>query len=120
MDQARPTRKLLDWRPMGTRPVGRPRQRWQEDVVEDLKKLKYFYVEKIHRIKWLGHIQGMDQATPTNQLLDWRPMATRPVGRPRQRWQEDVMEDLKKLKVKKKTGRRQQRTEELGETWLRR
>ena len=27
-------------------------------------------------------------------------MGTRPVGRPRQRWQEDVMEDLKKLKVK--------------------
>jgi hypothetical protein len=39
-DQARPTRKLLDWKPMGTRPVGRPRQRWQEDVMEDLKKLK--------------------------------------------------------------------------------
>jgi hypothetical protein len=39
MDQARPTRKLLDWKPMGTRPVGRPRQRW-EDVMEDLKKLK--------------------------------------------------------------------------------
>jgi hypothetical protein len=39
MDQARPTRKLLDWKPMGTRPVGRPRQRWQEDVIEDLKKL---------------------------------------------------------------------------------
>jgi len=27
-------------------------------------------------------------------------MGNRPVGRPRQRWQEDVMEDLKKLKVK--------------------
>jgi len=27
-------------------------------------------------------------------------MGTRPVGKPRQRWQEDVMEDLKKLKVK--------------------
>ena len=40
MDQARPTRKLTDWRPVGTRPVGRPRQRWQEDVMEDLKKLK--------------------------------------------------------------------------------
>jgi hypothetical protein len=37
MDQARPTGKLLDWKPMGTRPVGRPRQRWQEDVMEDLK-----------------------------------------------------------------------------------
>jgi hypothetical protein len=40
MDQARPARKLSDWIPMGTRPVGRPRQRWQEDVMEDLKKLK--------------------------------------------------------------------------------
>ena len=40
MDQARPTRKLLDWKPMGTSPVGRPRQRWQEDVMEDLKSMK--------------------------------------------------------------------------------
>jgi hypothetical protein len=50
---------------------------------------------KAQRIKWLGHIQRMDQARPTRMLLDWRPMGTRPVGRPRQRWQEDVMEDLK-------------------------
>ena len=40
MYQARPTRKLLDWKPMRIRPVGRPRQRWQEDVMKDLKKLK--------------------------------------------------------------------------------
>jgi len=39
MDQARPTGKLLDWKPMGIRLGGRPRQRWQEDVMEDLKKL---------------------------------------------------------------------------------
>jgi hypothetical protein len=26
MDKARPARKLLDWKLMGTRPVGRPRQ----------------------------------------------------------------------------------------------
>jgi hypothetical protein len=51
-------------------------------------------------IKWLEHIQRMNQARPTRELLDWRPMETRPVGRPRQRWQEDAMEDLKKLKVK--------------------
>jgi hypothetical protein len=38
MDQKRPARRLLVWKPMGNRPVGRPRQRWQEDVMEDLKK----------------------------------------------------------------------------------
>jgi hypothetical protein len=42
----------------------------------------------------------MDQVRPTIKLLDWKPMETRPVGRPRQRWQEYVMQDLKKLKVK--------------------
>jgi len=40
---------------------------------------------KAQRIKWLGHIQRMDQARPTRKLLDWKPMGTRPVGRPRQR-----------------------------------
>jgi hypothetical protein len=59
---------------------------------------------KAQRIKRLGHIQRMDQARPTRKLLDWKPMGTRQVGRPRQRWQEDVMEDLKKLKVKKLEG----------------
>jgi hypothetical protein len=29
-------------------------------------------------------------------------MGTRLLGRPRQRWQEDVMEDIKTLKIKKK------------------
>jgi hypothetical protein len=38
MDQRRPARMLLDWKPTVTRPVGRPRQQWQDDVMEDLKK----------------------------------------------------------------------------------
>jgi len=55
---------------------------------------------KAQRIKWLGHIQRMDQTRPTRKLLDWKRIGTRPVGRPRQWWQEDVMDALKKLKVK--------------------
>jgi len=55
---------------------------------------------KAQRTKWLGHIQRMDQARPTRKLVDWKPMGTRPVGRPRQRWQDGVMEDLKNLKIK--------------------
>jgi len=55
---------------------------------------------KAQRIKWLVHIQRMDQTRPTRKLLDWKPMGIRPLERPRQRWQEDVMEDLKTLEVK--------------------
>jgi len=32
--------KLFDWIPMGTRPVGRPRQQWQENVMKGLKMMK--------------------------------------------------------------------------------
>jgi hypothetical protein len=55
---------------------------------------------KAQRIKWLRHIQRMDQAVPTRKLLNWKPMGNRQVGKPRQGWQDDVMKDLKKLKVK--------------------
>ena len=34
---------------------------------------------KAQRLKWLGHIQRMDQARPTGKLLDWRPTGTSPV-----------------------------------------
>ena len=51
---------------------------------------------KAQRIKWLGLIKRRDQARPIRKLLGWKPMGTKPVGRPTQRRQEDVMEDLKK------------------------
>jgi hypothetical protein len=54
---------------------------------------------KAQRIRRLGHIQRTDQARPTRKLLVWKHMGTRPVVRPRQRWQEDVMEDLKKAET---------------------
>jgi hypothetical protein len=75
-------------------------------------------VKYLLKIKaFLGKFQRMDQTRPARRLLDCKPMGTRPVGRPRQRRQEDVMEDLKKQKIKnwKETAKERK----LGETWLR-
>jgi len=55
---------------------------------------------KAQRIKWLGHVQTMDQARPTGKLINWKPVGNRQVGRPKQRRQEDLMEGLKRLNVK--------------------
>jgi len=68
-----------------------------DQLVEGADILRFI---KAQRIKWLGHIQRIHQARPARKLLDCKPVGTRPVRRPRQRWQEDVMEDLKKLEVK--------------------
>jgi len=37
---------------------------------------------KAQGIKWLGHIQRMNQARPNRKLLDWKRMGIRQVGRP--------------------------------------
>jgi hypothetical protein len=66
-------------------------------LIEGADRVRFI---KAQRIEWLGHIKSMDQTRPARRLLDWKRMGSRPVGRPRQRWQEDVMEDLKKPKIK--------------------
>ena len=68
-----------------------------DEVIEGADIVRFI---KAQKIKWLGHIQRMNQARPTRKLLDWKPMGTRPVGTARQRWQKDVMKDLEKLKIK--------------------
>jgi hypothetical protein len=40
MDAARTVKKLTEWETCLSRPVGRPRLRWLEQVEEDLKKVK--------------------------------------------------------------------------------
>jgi hypothetical protein len=38
--QFKDSKIILAWKPVGRRPVGRPRLRWLDDVCDDLKVLK--------------------------------------------------------------------------------
>jgi hypothetical protein len=40
MDTSRTAKRILEWKPMGSRPLGRPRLRWLDDVCDDLKVLE--------------------------------------------------------------------------------
>ena len=40
MENTRTTRKITEWTPFKTRPAGRPRLRWMDQVEEDLKRMK--------------------------------------------------------------------------------
>ena len=44
------------------------------------------------------------------QVYKWKPMLTRPYGRPKNRWEDDLRKDMKKLKIKNCTSCIQERS----------
>ena len=80
--------------PVNTDSIWRIRNNMEIDKLTEDTNIARFI--KAQRTKWLWHTRRMDQVRPARKLLDWKRMGIRPVGRPRQRWQDDVTEDIKK------------------------
>jgi hypothetical protein len=58
-----------------------------------LKKPTVTETVRLNRLRWLGHVQRMEENRKTQKILYKRLEATRLRGRPRNRWQDEVMED---------------------------
>jgi hypothetical protein len=39
MDEKRTPKKVLEWKPIGRRIIGRPRKRWIDDVEKDIQRM---------------------------------------------------------------------------------
>jgi heme oxygenase len=55
---------------------------------------------KAQRLSWFGHLHRMLEERMVKKLYKWKPMLTRPLGRPKNRWENDIRNDMKKLKIK--------------------
>jgi hypothetical protein len=66
---------------------------------------------KSQRESWLEHINRMPETSIVRKTFKWQPPATRPVGRPKNRWDDDVRNDLRKMKLHKWSERAQDRLE---------
>jgi hypothetical protein len=62
-----------------------------EDIVRFIKS---------QRIRWLGHVERMEDNAMPKRLLKGRLYSKRRKRRPRMRWLGDVESDLKKMEVK--------------------
>ena len=51
------------------------------------------------RLRWAGHVARMDETDLCRKVLEGRPEGRRPVGRPRLRWRDNVISDLRLLGV---------------------
>jgi hypothetical protein len=58
---------------------------------------------KAQRLSWFGHINRMPESSIVKKIYKWNPFTRRPVGRPKFRWEDDVRNDLEKMKLTKWT-----------------
>jgi len=55
---------------------------------------------KAQRLSWFGHIQRMPEDRATKKIFKWNPLTTRQRGRPKYRWEDNIIQDLCQMKVK--------------------
>ena len=55
---------------------------------------------KAQRLSWFGHLHRMPEEKMVQRVYKWKPMLTRPLGRPKNKWEDDIIHDTKKLKIK--------------------
>ena len=54
---------------------------------------------KAEILSWFGHLHRMREERMVKRVYKWKPMLTRPMGRPKNRWEDDVINNMKKLKI---------------------
>jgi len=62
----------------------------QEDIIKFIKS---------QRLIWVAHVMRMENMRTTRKITERKPYKTRPVGRPRLRWMDQVEEDLRRMKI---------------------
>ena len=55
---------------------------------------------KAQRLSWFGHLHRMPEERMVKKVYKWKPILTRPLGRPKNRWEDDIINDMRKLKIK--------------------
>jgi hypothetical protein len=64
---------------------------------------------KAQRLSWFGHTNRMPETSFLKKIYKWKSFTGRPVGRPKYRWEDDVRNDLKRMKIIKWTEQVQDR-----------
>jgi len=62
----------------------------QEDIIKFIKS---------QRLRCVAHVMRMENKRTTRKITELKPYKTRPVGRPRLRWMDQVEEDLRRMKI---------------------
>jgi hypothetical protein len=55
---------------------------------------------KAQRLAWFAHVHRMPDNSMVKKVYEWSPALTRSLGRPKNRWEDDVKTDITKMKIR--------------------
>jgi hypothetical protein len=71
-----------------------------EELDDLIKQKNIIRFIKSQRLKWFGYVERMPKEREVTIIYKWKPFASRPIGRPKNRWEDDVRKDLQTMKIK--------------------
>ena len=82
----------------------RENQIWRIKTNNELNKLIKHqnivnYIKAL-RLSWFGHVQKLPDSRRAKKIFKWTPLTTRQKGRPKQRWEDNVKQDIRLLNFK--------------------
>jgi hypothetical protein len=76
-------------------PTGTWRVKTNEELEILIKRKNIVRFIKSQRLRWAAHVIRMDTRRIVKKVTKWEPCSSRPTGRPRPKWLDQVEEDLK-------------------------
>ncbi|KAI5639582.1 reverse transcriptase (RNA-dependent DNA polymerase) domain-containing protein [Phthorimaea operculella] len=73
------------------------RIRKNKEIEDIVREPNIIGESKAARLRWLGHVERMEEDRVVKKAYLGQPMGKRPVGRPRYRWTDEVIKDLHAL-----------------------
>ena len=70
-----------------------------KEIYASVKKRTIIETLRLNRLRWFGHVQRMEESRILKRVLCVNLGTTRLRGRPRNRWQDEVREDVRTVGV---------------------
>ena len=71
-----------------------------QEINDILKGQNIIGFIKKQRLNWLGHVERMAEDNIVQKIKRWKPMSKRPIGRPKTRCEDDILEDIKSINIR--------------------
>ncbi|KAK4883337.1 hypothetical protein RN001_006656 [Aquatica leii] len=77
----------------------------QEEETNIVKEIK------ARRIRWYGHLSRKEEESIAKKIMKWKPQETRAKGKPNIRWEDQVINDIKTMRIDKWSEKMKNRTD---------